>query len=218
MKVDKYSVVTIRYTLSNSQGEVLDSSDEQELLTYMHGTEYLVSGLENAITGHEKGDKFNVEVKAEEGYGLYRENLVSKVPASMFGQNHYEIGDTFIAQTEEGQIPVVVKNIDGDMIEVDANHPLAGVDLYFAVEIVDVRDPTESEKEHGHVHLDGQCCHGHHDGDGEHCCCHGHHHDDDEEHGEGCCCHHHDDDHDHDHDHDGHCHDHHHDEHERHGH
>ena len=210
MKISDYSVVTIRYTLSNKDGEVLDQSDDQNLLTYMHGTEYLVPGLENAITGHETGDKFDVEVKAEDGYGEYRDNLVTELSLDMFGDNPVSVGDTFIAQTEEGQIPVLVRKITDDKVVVDGNHPLAGVDLFFKVEIVDVREPTDSEREHGHVHVDGKC-----EDDDHHCCCHHHEHDDDghehhcchhheeEEHRHGCC-HHHDEHDEHD-EHEHHC-------------
>jgi FKBP-type peptidyl-prolyl cis-trans isomerase SlyD len=194
MKVSDFSVVTIRYTLSNKDGVVIDQSDDQNLLTYMHGTEYLVPGLENAITGHEKGDKFDVEVKAEDGYGEYRDNLLTSLSLDMFGDNPVNVGDTFIAQTEEGQLPVTVREMRDNEVIVDGNHPLAGVDLFFKVEIVDVREPTESEKEHGHVHVDGhceneehRCCHHHDHEEHEHRCCHHHDH---EEH-EHRCCHHH---------------------------
>ncbi len=202
MKIEKYSVVTIRYTLTNKDGDVLDQTDDQNLLTYMHGTDYLVPGLEKAIDNHEAGDKFNVEVKAADGYGEYHDNLVTELSKEMFGDNPVAVGDTFIAQMQEGQIPVVVRAINDDKVVVDGNHPLAGVDLFFAIEIVDVREPTESEKEHGHVHHNGhcedeehhQCCH-HHDDGGEHKCCHHHDHDGEGEgQGEHKCCHHHDHD------------------------
>lgn len=199
MKIGKYSVVTIKYTLCNKEGDILDQSDDKALLTYMQGTEYLVPGLEKAIEGHEAGDKFKAEVKAEEGYGSYYDTLVQEIPADMFGGEEIHVGDTFMAQTAEGQRPVVIRAINGDKVVIDGNHPLAGVDLYFSIEIVDVREPTAEEKDHGHVHLHGHCENEHH-----HKCCHHHHHDEEEgdDHGHKCCGrhhHHHEDEEEHEH-------------------
>ncbi len=218
MKIGKYSVVTIKYTLCNKDGDVLDQSDDQDLLTYMQGTDYLVPGLEKGIEGHEVGDKFKVEVKAEDGYGPYHDTLVQEIPVSMFGGAEIHVNDSFLAETAEGQRPVTVRAINDDKVVVDGNHPLAGVDLYFSIEVVDVREPTAEEKDHGHVHHNGHCedehdegccCHGHHhhdddDDEHEHHCCHGHHHhhDDDDDENEHHCCHghhHHDDDDEHEH-------------------
>ena len=198
MKVEAFSVVTLRYVLKDDQGNILDQSDENDLLTYMHGTEYLVPGLESAILNHEKGDEFSVVVKAEEGYGAYNEQLVHDIPRAHFGSDEPAVGDTFLAQTEEGALPVTIKSVNDDFVKVDGNHPLAGQDLYFDIEIVDVREPTPEEKDHKHVHLHGHCCHHHDHGEHEHGCCHHHDHEEDE-HG---CCHH----HDHEEDEDGCCH------------
>ena len=221
MKIEAYSVVTLKYTLKDKHGNVVDQSDENDPLVYMQGTDYLVPGLEAALQNHEKGDCFSTVVKAEDGYGTYDEDLVQEIPLANFGGVTPEIGAAFVAQTEEGVHPVVIKEINGDQVKVDANHPMAGCDLYFDLEVLDVREPTDEEREHRHVHLHGHCCdehehgccHGHHhdDEDGhEHKCCHGHHHDDEDEHEHKCCHgHHHDDE-------DGHehkcCHRHHHDE------
>lgn len=215
MKIEAFSVVTLRYTLKNAQGEILDQSDENEPLVYMHGTDYLVSGLEKALLNHEKGDKFSVAIKAEDAYGPYNENLVQRIPITMFGGEELAINDSYIVETPEGERTVVIKEIKDNMVKVDANHPLAGLDLYFDLEVLDVREPTAEEKDHKHVHLHGHCCHDHeHDHEGH--CCHHHDHDEEHEHDEHCCHkhhhdhdeHHHEHDHDHDHDHDEHHHEH----------
>lgn len=193
MKIEAYSVVSLNYILKNANGEIMDQSLPDEPLIYMHGTDYLVPGLEKAITGHQKGDSFSVIVSPEEGYGIYQNSLVQKLSVAVFGGNNVEVGETYVAQTEEGPRPVIVTSIDDQWITVDGNHPLAGQELHFEIEITDVRAATEDEKNHGHVHVDGHCCcHGHDEGHNHHCCCHHHDHDDDEEH--HCKCgHHHDD-------------------------
>ena len=179
MKIEAYSVVTLKYTLKDKHGNVVDQSDENDPLVYMQGTDYLVPGLEDALQNHEKGDCFSTVVKAEDGYGTYDEDLVQEIPLANFGGVTPEIGAAFVAQTEEGVHPVVIKEINGDQVKVDANHPMAGCDLYFDLEVLDVREPTDEEREHRHVHLHGHCCHHDHD-EHEHGCCHGHHHDDED--------------------------------------
>ncbi len=215
MKIEAYSVVTLKYTLKDKHGNVVDQSDENDPLVYMQGTDYLVPGLEAALQNHEKGDCFSTVVKAEDGYGTYDEDLVQEIPLANFGGVTPEIGAAFVAQTEEGVHPVVIKEINGDQVKVDANHPMAGCDLYFDLEVLDVREPTDEEREHRHVHLHGHCCHHDHD-EHEHGCCHGHHHDDDDGHEHKCCHgHHHDDEDEHEH---KCCHGHHHDDEDRHEH
>lgn len=184
MKVAKNTVVTIKYMLSDKDGQVIDQS-EQENLVYLHGSDYLVPGLENAIENHEVGDKFDVKVDAEQGYGAYNDNLVQEVPISMFCGADLVVGQTFLAETEEGQRPVTIRKIEKETVVVDGNHPLAGVDLYFKVEVVDVREATQSEIEHKHVHSDGNCCCHHHEHEEHEHCCHHHEH---EEH-KHCCKH-----------------------------
>ena len=151
-------VVSFHYTLTNAEGETLDQS-QGEPLAYLHGAGNIIPGLEKALEGKNLGDKFTVNVSAADGYGEYNPDLVQEVPAQMFqGVDNIEAGMQFQAQTDDGVQIVTVKAIEGDNIIVDANFPLAGQDLTFEVEIVEIRDASAEELEHGHVHGAG----GHH--------------------------------------------------------
>jgi FKBP-type peptidyl-prolyl cis-trans isomerase SlyD len=179
-------VVDLKYTLSNSDGEVLDQSDQSDPFSYIHGAQQIVPGLETALEGLKIGDKKKVVVPPEQGYGENDPQLKLVVNRSQFPAGaHLEEGMAFRANSPEGEDMVFrVESIQGDQIHVNGNHPLAGETLNFDVEVLAVRDATTEEMEHGHVHGP----HGHDHGD------HDHDHDEEHEHGEGC-------DHDHDHDH-----------------
>ena len=151
-------VVSFHYTLTNAEGETLDKS-QGEPLAYLQGAGNIIPGLEKALEGKAVGDKFTVTIPAAEGYGEYNPDLVQEVPAQMFqGVENIEAGMQFQAQTDDGVQVVTVKAIEGENIIVDANFPLAGQDLTFEVEIAEIRDASEEELEHGHVHGAG----GHH--------------------------------------------------------
>jgi FKBP-type peptidyl-prolyl cis-trans isomerase SlyD len=159
MQIAERTVASFHYTLTNDAGEVLDSSDGREPLTYLHGAGNIVPGLEREMVGHVAGDKFSVDVAAEEGYGAYVDELVQVVPRASFdGVHDLAVGMQFQAQTAQGPIAVVITEIEGDEVTVDGNHPLAGETLHFAIEIVEVREASVEEVVHGHVHGAG----GHH--------------------------------------------------------
>ncbi len=159
MKIADNKVALIHYTLTNATQDVLDSSEGQEPLAYIHGHGHIVPGLENALDGRSKGDRFSVTVSAQEGYGEHDERLTQSVPRQMFsGVDEIEVGMQFHAQTEQGMQVVTVIEVADDTITIDGNHPLAGQDLHFDIEVVDVRDASAEELEHGHVHGEG----GHH--------------------------------------------------------
>lgn len=202
MKVQKDSVVTIDYIVTDEDNKVLDTTNDQDSLQVLIGHGAIIVGLEEALIGHEAGDRVDVTVVPEKAYGVRDPALVQTVDKSMFGDMELHIGDSFLADTDAGQKPIFIKSVSGDDVVVDGNHPLAGLTLQFHVDVIEVREATESEISHGHVHVDGHCCE--HDGH-EHCCCH--HHDDDGETGEHHCCHHHHDS-EHDHEHDECCHHH----------
>jgi|SRR5688572_15232699 FKBP-type peptidyl-prolyl cis-trans isomerase SlyD len=159
MSIAQNSVVTIHYTLKDDAGEVLDSSREGDPIAYLHGHGNLVPGLERELEGKNTGDKINVSVAPDQGYGEYDKNLVQQVPRRAFqGVGKVTIGMRLHAQTPQGPRAVTVTRLVGDMVTIDANHPLAGKNLNFEVEITDVREATEEELSHGHVHGEG----GHH--------------------------------------------------------
>jgi FKBP-type peptidyl-prolyl cis-trans isomerase SlyD len=185
MKITHLSVVTLDYTVSNTSGEVLDTTEGREPLVYLHGSGYLVPGLENALHERVVGDSFEITVPAADAYGEYEESLVQEVPGELFDGMEVSEGDTFVADTDDGHRPVTIIEVSEEFVKVDANHPLAGMDLHFKVSVKDVRAATAEEIAHGHIHGEEGCGHDHghhHDGDG---CCggHGHSHGDDHE----CC-------------------------------
>jgi FKBP-type peptidyl-prolyl cis-trans isomerase SlyD len=159
MQIAEHSVASFHYTLTNDAGDVLDSSEGREPLAYLHGIGNIVPGLERQMAGHVAGDRFSAEVAPEEGYGNYIDELVQIVPRQSFqGIDDLAVGMQFQAQTGQGPIAVVVTEIEGDEVTVDGNHPLAGETLHFAVEVVEVREASAEELQHGHVHGAG----GHH--------------------------------------------------------
>ncbi|WP_281648234.1 peptidylprolyl isomerase [Parendozoicomonas sp. Alg238-R29] len=151
-KVVDNKVVLIHYTLKDEEGEVVDSSEGHEPLAYIHGLGSIVAGLEEALAGKGVGDKLSVFVEAAEGYGEFDESLVQPVPREQFGDHEVTVGQQFHADTAVGPRIVTVMAIEGDDVIINANHELAGMDLHFDVEVVDVRDATKDELEHGHVH------------------------------------------------------------------
>jgi FKBP-type peptidyl-prolyl cis-trans isomerase SlyD len=159
MEIAERRVARFNYTLTNDAGEVLDSSQGREPLTYLHGTGNIVSGLEKAMAGKKVGDKFNVDVTPEEGYGVHNPGLVQEVPRDAFrGVDKLEPGMQFRAESDRGPMMVVITAVGKDTVTVDGNHPLAGETLHFAIEVTEVRDATVEEVLHGHVHGAG----GHH--------------------------------------------------------
>jgi len=156
MQVADNTAVSIHYTLTNDEGEVLDSSAGGEALVFLQGSGNIISGLENALTGKTVGDKFNVRIPPEEAYGELEDGLVDVLSREMFeGIDEIEVGMQFHADVSSGSGIVTVVNIDGDNITIDGNHPLAGVALTFDVEVVDVRPATAEELSHGHIHGSG---------------------------------------------------------------
>ena len=148
------SVVSMHYTLTDSAGNVLDSSQNAEPLTYLHGARNIIPGLEKALVGKIEGDALQVKVEPEEGYGEVVPGLINTIDKSAFqGVDTIEVGMAFQAQAHDGATQrIIVTKVEGDEITVDANHPLAGVTLNFDVEIVSVREATEEEVAHGHAH------------------------------------------------------------------
>ena len=149
MKVGQDKVVTIRYTLQ-VEGEVLDQGE----LSYLHGHRNLIPCLEEALEGREEGEAFQAHVPAEKAYGPHDPEGVQVVPLSAFPEDAEVVpGAQFYAQDMEGNpMPLTVVAVEGEEVTVDFNHPLAGKDLDFQVEVVKVREATPEELLHGHAH------------------------------------------------------------------
>jgi FKBP-type peptidyl-prolyl cis-trans isomerase SlyD len=161
MTITQDSVVLLHYTLKNDAGEVIDSSSSEEPLAYLHGHGNLVPGLERELADKSAGDKLSVKISPADGYGEFDKGLIQRVPRrALKGIKNINVGMRLHAQTEQGPQAVTVTQIVGDMVTLDANHPLAGKNLNFDIEIVEVRAATQEELEHGHVHAPGE--HHHH--------------------------------------------------------
>lgn len=160
MQIANNTVVSFDYTLTNPQGEVIDSSKGQAPLTYLHGAGNIIPGLESQMLGKQPGDAFVANVPAAQAYGERREDLVQVFPRTAFPVGvEIAVGTQFQAQTDQGHpITCRVVNVGEEQVTIDANHQLAGVPLTFDVKVVDVRAATEEEIAHGHVHGPG----GHH--------------------------------------------------------
>lgn len=153
MQVEDKKIVAINYTLTMDDGEVLDQSNDGSF-AYLHGAENIVVGLENALAGKSVGDKVTVKVSPDEGYGDRNNEMVQVVGKEMFEADaELEVGTQFHAEGPDGHpIMITVAAIEGDDITIDGNHPLAGVNLNFDVTIIDIKEASAEEIEHGHVH------------------------------------------------------------------
>lgn len=156
MKVAENAVVVIDYTLTDNEGEVIDSSEGAGPLAYLHGMGNIITGLETALLGKEAGDEVKASIEPANAYGERHEDMKQDVPKELFGGiDKIEVGMQFQSETDDGPVMVTVVAIGDEMITVDGNHPLAGVHLNFDVTIREVREASEEELEHGHVHGEG---------------------------------------------------------------
>jgi FKBP-type peptidyl-prolyl cis-trans isomerase SlyD len=158
MQISANKVVSIHYTLTNNEGDVLDTSSGGEPLNYIQGIGALIQGMEEGLEGKSLGDKLQLKIAPEKGYGVLQMEMIQQVPMSAFGGQMVSPGMQFEAGSEEQRFLVTVKEVTDEFVIIDGNHPLAGVELNFDVEVLEVREATEEELAHGHVHGPG----GHH--------------------------------------------------------
>jgi FKBP-type peptidyl-prolyl cis-trans isomerase SlyD len=156
MIAEKDKVVTFHYTLTNAAGEEMESSRESDPMSYLHGANNIISGLEKAMEGHAINDKFSATLEPEEAYGVRNEKNVQRVPLKRLkGIGKISVGQVLNLKTTDGQVQVTVLKVGRFNVDVDGNHPLAGVQLTFDVEITDMREASEEETKHGHAHGPG---------------------------------------------------------------
>ena len=152
MKAAENRVITMHYTLTDDEGQVLDSSDGQAPLAYLHGHHNIIPGLEQALEGQESGFEERITVEAAEAYGERNEEAVIETSRSHFPEEMTpEAGMQVYAEGPEGPIPFTIIEVEGDKVVLDGNHPLAGKRLHFDVRITEVREASAEELEHGHV-------------------------------------------------------------------
>lgn len=155
MKIQKDSVVRFHYTVGEVGQPANESSNGGEPLAILIGHNNIIPGLEKAMEGREAGEKFEVDVPAAEAYGERREGLTQRIPKKHFGEQRLMPGMQVVLQTNFGPRAVTIEKIGMSVVDVDLNHPMAGKDLHFDIEIVEVREASAEEVEHGHVHGEG---------------------------------------------------------------
>jgi FKBP-type peptidyl-prolyl cis-trans isomerase SlyD len=162
MIIANEKVVGINYILTNDAGEILDRSSDANPLTFIQGMQNIIPGLESEMEGKTIGDKFKVRINPENAYGVVNKDMIQDVPMEHF-QNvkEVQVGMRFQFTTTTGQVTVLrAVAVAPDHVTLDGNHPLAGIHLNFDIEVVSVREATEQELQHGHLHGGAGCCGG----------------------------------------------------------
>lgn len=160
MNIALNTVVSLNYTLKDNEGNILDKTDASMPFLYLHGAGGIIKGLESELLDKKSGDNFELTVAPEDAYGARDEKLTEAVPRNMFEgipDEEMVAGSQFHAETGQGNQVITIASIDGDIVNIDGNHPLAGQTLHFQVAVLDVRDATEEELDHGHPHHAGGC-------------------------------------------------------------
>ena len=155
MKIEKDRVVRFHYTVSEVGAEPVESSQGREPLAILIGHGNIIPGLESAMDGRAAGDSFGVDVPAAQAYGEKRDGLTQRVPKKHFAGQRLEPGMQVVLNTNFGPRAVTIEKVGMSVVDVDLNHPMAGKDLHFDIEVVEVREATAEELEHGHVHGEG---------------------------------------------------------------
>jgi FKBP-type peptidyl-prolyl cis-trans isomerase SlyD len=157
MEVAKDCVVTIDYRLHLGDGKYIDESSPEDPLVYLHGYEEIIPGLENALAGKKAGDSLKVTIPPEEAYGDYEPEGLQEVARSEFPADMELVAGGIVSATDEegDEVDFLVKELRGDKVVVDFNHPLAGKTLHYEATVREVRKATAEELEHGHAHTPG---------------------------------------------------------------
>ena len=155
MKIEKDRVVRFHYTVSEQGQEPLESSKERDPLAILAGRGNIIPGLDRALEGREAGDSFGVDVAAADAYGEKRDGLTQRVPKKHFGTQKLAPGMQVVLNTNFGPRAVTIQKVGMSVVDVDLNHPMAGKDLHFDIEVIEVREASAEEIEHGHVHGEG---------------------------------------------------------------
>lgn len=156
MSIKDDSVVQFNYTLRDEKGEVLETNDGLEPIAYLHGHDNMMHGVEDALTGKDVGAKFSVTLPASQTYGERNEDSEQRVSVKhLQGASVWKPGMRALINTDQGQRQVTIVKVGKFMATVDVNHPLAGRELTFDLEVMDVRDATSEEIAHGHAHGKG---------------------------------------------------------------
>jgi len=158
MNITADKAITINYTLKDDEDKLIDESKDSSFV-YLHGHGNIIPGLEAALDNKTKGDSFSLVLEPKDAYGEYNEAITQTISRDAFGDEAIEVGMQFHAEGDEGQpVMITISEVNGDDITIDGNPPLAGVTLNYQVEVMDVRDASEEELSHGHIHAHGESC------------------------------------------------------------
>ncbi|MFL2958570.1 MAG: peptidylprolyl isomerase [Candidatus Thalassarchaeaceae archaeon] len=155
-KIEQNTIVSVHYTGTFTDGEVFDSSEGRDPLTFLVGHGQMITGFEQEMLGAEVGEKREFTLTPDRAYGERTDAAIQEVPRDQFPEGMaIEVGMVLGAQSEQGPVQFSVASIDDEVVTVDFNHQMAGMTLNFSVEVVDVRAASEEELAHGHVHGPG---------------------------------------------------------------
>ena len=155
MSLTKNQVASVAYTLTNAEGQIIDQASKESPMTFIQGIGGMIPGFEKELEGKNIGDSFSIVLEPADAYGERNDALTQDVSREMFAgvpDEQLVTGAQFQAQTDAGVEIITIADVEGDTIKIDANHPLAGMTLYFDIEILNIREATEEELAHGHVH------------------------------------------------------------------
>ena len=153
MTIQDRKAVSFHYTLTNQDGEQIETTQNREPMTYLHGAYNIIRGLESAMAGRSVGDEFQVTIEPADAYGEKNEAKFQRISAKHFRfPKKLKPGQVVGLQSEKGPVQVTIIKVGRFNVDVDTNHPLAGQVLTFDVEVSAVRDATKEEIAHGHVH------------------------------------------------------------------
>ena len=159
MQIEKDKVVYFHYTLTGEKGEAFETSNGGQPMTYLHGHGNIMPALEAELEGKQEGDNFQVTLPPEKAYGLRNENATQRIPIKhLMQKTKLRAGMAVKVNTENGPRDVVITKVGKFNVDVDTNHPLAGMTLTFDIALEEIREAEAEELAHGHVHGPG----GHH--------------------------------------------------------
>lgn len=155
MQVANNTVVSIDYELSDANGELVESTKDEGPLTYLHGSNCIIPGLESALADKKVGDELEISIPPDDAYGEFDPGLRQEVPKDQFAEiGEIEVGMQLQVPSDDGEsyLVITITEIGEDMVTVDGNHPMAGETLNFKIQVKDIREATPQEIEHGHAH------------------------------------------------------------------
>lgn len=156
--IENNKVVTIDFTLKNSEGVLLETTEGSEPFDYLQGAMEILPALEAQMEGKKIGDTCTITLSPDEAYGDRNEELVDQVSLAEFGPEGVSVGEELQIPLDDDVVLVTITNIEGDIVTADMNHPLAGMTLVFDIEVKAIREATAEELEHGHAHSAEGCC------------------------------------------------------------